>query len=324
MVLLLARSSVTPGILPHRARPTDRAVHDALMRLMRLALVAVVTLALAGIAVAGYVADEVTRVDRVAVTRSFVVLSPGTERVTFRTSDGLKLAGWFVPVSKDKAAVLVHGKDANRMSSDHTVRVARWLRDAGYSLLLFDLRGHGESEGERFSLGQHERKDVAAAIDLLVERGFKMGRIVVVGDSMGAAIAIQGLALRPDVAAVVADSAYADGRAIVDEAGPLETGLPDWYTGAIVLVAKALYGLDVDAVDPARVVRAHPERAFLFIHCDGDTTVRPHHGRDLRDASGNPATRLWMASGCGHVGASALHGDEYNSRLILFVDAQLR
>jgi hypothetical protein len=210
------------------------------------------------------------------------------------------------------------------MSNDHTVRVARWLRDAGYSLLLFDLRGHGESEGERFSLGQHERKDVAAAVDLLVERGFRTGRIVVVGDSMGAAIAIQGVALRPDVAAVVADSAYADGRAIVDEAGPLETGLPDWYTGAIVLVAKALYGLDVDAVDPARVVRAHPERAFLFIHCDGDTTVRPHHGRDLRDASGNPDTRLWMATGCGHVGASALHGDEYRSRLILFVDAQLR
>jgi pimeloyl-ACP methyl ester carboxylesterase len=281
-------------------------------------------LVVAGIAIAVFVADEVTRVDRLALTRSFLVLSPGTEPVTFRTSDGLKLVGWYVPVSKDKAAVLVHGKDANRMSSDHTLRVARWLRDAGYSLLLFDLRGHGESEGERFSLGQHERKDVAAAVDLLVDRGFKIGRIVLVGESMGAAVAIQGVALRPDVAAAVADSAYADGRAIVDESGPLETGLPDWYTGAIVFAAKTLFGLDVDAVDPAKVVHAHPERAFLFIQCDGDTVVRPHHGRDLRDASGNPDTRLWMASGCGHVGASALYGDEYRSRLVLFADAQLR
>jgi pimeloyl-ACP methyl ester carboxylesterase len=294
------------------------------MRALRLAAVAIAALVVAGIAVAVYVADEVTRVDRAPLTRSSLVLSPGTETVSFRTSDGLTLRGWFVPVSKDRAAVLVHGKDANRFSSDHTLRVARWLRDAGYSLLLFDLRGHGESEGQRFSLGQHERMDVAAAVDLLVARGFQQGRIVLVGESMGAAVAIQAVALRPEVAAVVADSAYANGRAIVDEAGPLETGLPDWYTALVVLAAKALYELDVNAVDPSAVVHAHPERAFLFIHCDGDGVVRPHHARDLQGASGNPDTRLWMASGCGHVGASARYGDEYRSRLIAFVDAQLR
>lgn len=291
---------------------------------MRLLAAAVFALLLAGIAVAVYVADEVTRVDRTPVTRSSAVLSPSVETVSFRTTDGLTLRGWFVLVSRDKAAVLVHGKDTNRFGSDHTLRVARWLRDAGYSLLLFDMRGHGESDGERFSLGQHERKDVAAAVDHLAGRGFAPGRVVVVGESMGAAVAVQGVAVRRDVAAVVADSAYADGPTIVDEAGPGETGLPDWYTAAIVLVAKTLFGLDAAAVDPAAVVRANPQVPFLFIHCDGDTLIDPHHARDLRDASGNPMTRLWIATGCGHVGASARHPDDYRSQLIGFLDAQLR
>ena len=294
------------------------------MRALRLAATALATLVVAGAVVAVYVADQVTRVDRAPLKRSVLILSPATEPVRFRTEDGLTLSGWFVPVSTDKAAVLVHGKDADRLASDHTLRVARWLRDAGFSLLLFDLRGHGESEGDRFSLGQHERKDVAAAVDHLVARGFPVGHVALVGESMGAAIAIQAVALRPDVAAVVADSAYADGRTIVDEAGPLETGLPDWYTAAIVLAAKLLYGLDVAAVDPAAVVRAHPERAFLFIHCDGDTVVRPHHARDLRGASANANTRLWMATGCGHVAASERHADEYRSRLLDFLGPLVR
>jgi len=294
------------------------------MRALRLGLVAVLTVVVAAVAVPVYVASDVTRVDRTPVTRSSVLLSPSTESVSFRTSDGLTLRGWFVAVSKEKAAVLVHGKDSNRFNSDHVLRAARWLRDAGYSLLLFDMRGHGESEGERFSLGQHERKDVAAAVDLLVGRGFAPGRIVIVGESMGAAVAVQAVALRPDVAAVVADSAYADGRAIVAEAGPGETGLPDWYTGAIVLAAKVLFGLDAAAVDPAAVVRADPQVPFLFIHCDGDALIDPRHARDLREASANPNTRLWLATGCGHVGASGRYPDEYRSRMIAFLDAQLR
>lgn len=294
------------------------------MRVLRLGATALATLLVAGIAVAVYVADQVTRVDRAPLTRSFLVLAHTTVPVSFRTADGLTLRGWFVPAAKDRAAVLVHGKDTNRLAGDHALRVARWLREAGYSLLLFDMRGHGESEGDRFSLGQHERKDVAAAVDLLVGFGFPPGRIVLVGESMGAGVAIQAVAVRPDVAAVVADSAYADGPAIVGEAGPGETGLPDWYTAAIVTAAKVLFGLDASAVDPAAVVRANPQVPFLFIHCEGDTLIDPHHARDLRAASANPDSRLWMAGDCGHVGASSRHSDEYRSQLITFVDAQLR
>jgi pimeloyl-ACP methyl ester carboxylesterase len=292
-------------------------------RWVRLGSFTLAALAVAYVAVAVYVADRVTRVDRSPVTRSSLALSPVVEDVELRTEDGLTLRGWFVPSSPHRAAVLVHGKDGNRFAGDHTVRVARYLLEAEYSLLLFDLRGHGESEGERFSLGQHERRDVAAAVDHLIGRGFSVKRIVLVGESMGAGVAIQAVALRPEVAGVIADSSYSSGRAIVDEAGPGETGLPDWYTSAVVLAARLLFGLDVDSVDPDRVVRAHPEVAFFFIHCDDDGVIGLHHALALREASGNPATRLWIAEGCGHAGAADHYSEEYRSQIVQFAHSRM-
>ena len=54
---------------------------------------------------------------------------------------------------------------------------------------------------------------------------------------------------------------------------------------------------------PSKVVASHPDRAFLFIQCTDDTTVPLHHGLDLKAASRNPRTELWIVPGCEHVKA---------------------
>ncbi len=272
-------------------------------------------------AVSVKVADEVTLARRVAppVAPSFAAAS--FERVSFATDDGLTLKGWFVPGRGDRAVVLAHGRGANRTEG---TRAAEFLVAAGYGALLFDMRGHGESDGDRFSLGQFERRDVAAAVDWLARRGHETRRVALLGLSMGAGTALQSVALRPDVGPVVADSSYVDGRTIVSEIGQEETGLPSWFNPGIVTASRVLFGLDVDAVSPIAVVRAHPERAFLFIQCDGDQLVSLHHGRELRAASANPASELWLAPGCAHVGALATYPDEYRRRVLEFLDVQMK
>jgi fermentation-respiration switch protein FrsA (DUF1100 family) len=204
-----------------------------------------------------------------------------------------------------------------------SVGLARAFAVAGYTVLAFDMRANGESEGERFSLGEHERLDVAAAVDLLVARGIAQRRIALVGESMGAATVIQALLLRPDVGAVVADSAYASGAKIVDERFTQETGLPGLLTPGVVLTSR-LFGLDLGQVEPAAIVRALPARAFFFVHCDRDELIPVHHSRDLRAASASPRTELWIASGCGHVGAYDLDPGTYVTRVLAFVEAGLR
>lgn len=294
------------------------------MYALRLGAFTAVVLAAAYAAIAIYAALQFTQAARTPVARAPEEIAPRWEDIVFRASDGLSLRGWYFPGSGERAAVLVHGKDANRLDSDSLAFVARTLHRAGYAVLAFDLRGHGASGGSRFSLGHHERKDIAAAIDHLVARGHPLRRIALFGESMGASAALQALRLRPEVGAVVADSAYSDGPSIVEEAGPGATGLPGIFTPGIVWAARTLLGLDADAVDPERIVRDSPQRPFLFIHCEGDDLIRVHHARRLRAASDHPDSELWLVPGCGHVGASALLPDEYARRLLAFLDARLR
>jgi fermentation-respiration switch protein FrsA (DUF1100 family) len=88
-------------------------------------------------------------------------------------------------------------------------------------------------------------------------------------------------------------------------------------------MTRVAFGLDGDQVRPIEIVRAHPERAILFIHCDTDGLIPVHHARDLRAASANPASTLWIAHDCEHAAASDHYPAEYRLRVTAFVDSQI-
>jgi pimeloyl-ACP methyl ester carboxylesterase len=290
----------------------------------RLALVAIASLMVAYLVISVRVAEQVTHVRRAVVGEAVPnVAGPAREVVTFSSTDGLRLSGWFYRTAGDRAVIFVHGKDSNRLEGHHFERLANILLPNGYSMLTFDLRGHGDSDGDRFSLGQHERNDVAGAIGFLESRGFAPRRIALIGHSMGAGTVLQAVATRPDVGPVIADSGFSDGRVVVGEVATSYTGLPSWFNPGLILAAK-LFDIDIDQIAPATIVRAHPERAYLFIHCELDATIPSHHSSDLAAASANPATRLWIASGCAHVQAIDSHPAEYDARVVQFLAANMR
>ena len=312
-------------VAAQRERP--RLGASARVRARRLASVAIGALLVAYLGICFNYAERLTRVDRNELERAAASVAATHEDVTLQTADGLTLKGWWFPAAedRDRAAVLVHGKDANRIDSSwHSGRIARVLLAHGYSTLLFDLRGHGESEGLRWGLGEREALDVAAAVDLAAAKaGVPRSRVALVGESMGAGSTLMSLAHVSDVGAVVVDSAYADGPTVVDELAPAVSGLPAFFTPGMVVMAKAFFALDLAAVRPAEQVRAHPEKAFLFIHCQEDSTVLVHHARDLKAASANPASELWIARDCGHVRAFSRYPGEWEQRVIAFLEGQL-
>ncbi len=296
----------------------------------RIARVGAVLVALLLVAYAGICyrfADVLTRPDRHALQRTADYVAPAHEDVSFRTADGLTLKGWWFPAPspRQRAVVIVHGKDQDRIDSSFpSGRIARFLLPRGYSVLLFDLRGHGESEGFRWGLGEGEARDVVAAVDLASQKaGLPRSRVAIVAESMGAGSAMMALPKIADVGPMVLDSVYTSARTVVDEIGPAESGLPPIFVPGMVLVARVLFGLNIDDVRPVDVVRAHPERPFLFIECDDDTTVYPHHALEMKAASANPRTELWMASDCGHVKAMSAHPAEWEARVTAFLEKQL-
>ncbi len=300
-------------------------------------------LGLLGYSVVSYrVADGITKLERQALVPAADTVSPLHEDVSFRATDGLLLKGWWfagflmsappgpigsIPGKPEpaKAVVVVHGRGQNRIiSSFRPDKIAPIFLARGWNVLLFDLRGHGESEGERYSLGQYEPRDIVAAIDFAAKKsGIPKQRVAVIGESLGGGSAIMTVALDPTIGPVVTDSAYADAYTVVSEVGQNYTGLPSWFTPGIVLAGKLFFGLDVASVKPADVVRAHPERAWLFIQCTADPTVFAHHGTDLKAASANPNTELWMVDGCKHVQAFTDHPAEWQQHVLAFLDREI-
>lgn len=312
-----------PVVNPSIAVPATRA--RSLGRTVARALVALPAVALLGyLAVSFAVAERFTHAVRHPVDRAPVVAAASYEDITLRTSDGLTLRGWYFPTPGDRAAVIVHGKDSNRLEGgEKSERMTDFLMAEGYSVVLFDMRGHGNSEGDRFSLGYLERRDLAAAIEFLLARGFAEERIALIGISMGAGVALQELLVHPGVGAVVADSAYASARALVEENLERTAGVPSWFTPGFLLWTRIAFGLDGDAVRPIDAVRAHPERAILFIHCTADELIGVHHVNELRAASTNSASDLWLVQPCPHARAFNHHPVEYQERMLAFLEAQI-
>jgi uncharacterized protein len=289
-----------------------------------LIAIALLASALGYLSLSYVVAERFTHAVRYRVDRAPLVLAPTYEDVSFRTNDGLTLRGWYFRTGGDRAAIVVHGKDSNRVAGENRTaeKIADFLIADGYDVLLFDLRGHGDSEGQRFSLGYLERRDVAAAIDYVTGRGVREDRVALIGISMGAGTVLQTLVLHPNVGAVVADSSYTDARTIVTENLQSVAGVPGWFTPGVLFFSNVVFGLDGDQVRPIDVVRANSARPILFIHCDGDELIALHHPRELLAAAGK-SSELWVATGCQHSWAFNNHPAEYQARLVAFLDSQI-
>ena len=123
------------------------------------------------------------------------------ERVTFTTSDGLELAGWYVPSKNGAAVIAFPGRNGPQAQT-------RMLARHGYGVLLFDRRGQGESEGDPHAFGWEGEKDIKAAIAFLKHRpDVDPERIGGIGLSVGGELMLQAAAETDDLKAVVSEGA---------------------------------------------------------------------------------------------------------------------
>ena len=222
------------------------------------------------------------------------------EDVAFKAGDGVGLKGWFIPSKAESPApaiVFVHGWMWNRLGNvagqvpvdDRDVDflpAARALHDAGFHVLMYDVRKHGESEsgGGLVSFGPLEKRDFVGAVAYLRSRPDVDGqRIGSLGVSMGGTIALYGapecqpikaiLALQP--AKVTTFNANFC-RLEFGRAGPLVMMPP------IELIYRAWRVTPPSKQDPgapARLARRHGRQ------------VRPGHRRPLRDDGGRRGVR---------------------------------
>lgn len=245
------------------------------------------------------------------------------EEVTFVTSDGLELRGWFLPSRQGRAAVILgHGFTRSRQEM---LDVAAMLHRNCYNVLLFDWRAHGESEGERTTFGYKEVQDVAAALDFVSSRPeVDPERIGVLGKSLGGAIAISAAADLSQLKAVVSDSPFPSLEDTIEVGVSRRGPLGAWPLRLIaVFLGTRTMGVDPALVRPIDDIREISPRPVLIMHGGRDELVPPDTGERLYAAAAEPKF-LWYAPDAAHVKLSTQYPAEYEARVVTFFDSALK
>ena len=176
-----------------------------------------------------------------------VKLQKEVSKKTFLTQDGQRISYTFWEGSKDKGVILLHMLNKNRKEYDEFAKV---LNIEGYPVLSFDFRGHGESDGnwQEFSPKQFKDMtlDVKAAAEFFVKKG--IGKLILVGASIGANVALVQAEEDPVVQAVIALSPGLEYRGIQTEEAVKKISIPVLYIASkedeyAALSAQRLYNL---------------------------------------------------------------------------------
>jgi uncharacterized protein len=241
----------------------------------------------------------------------------GYSDVEFPSTDGVRLSAWWVPVEgSSRAAVFVPGWGGYKFD-EHLLQTLPVYHDAGYSVLLLDLRAQGESEGTRRTLGYREVRDVRGALAWLQQRGYRLDQIVLHGWSMGGATALRA-APGTGIAAVVEEAAYADLPLLLMGEIPdfVRFGRP--LRPAILLAGRLFPDFDPWEVVPKNdAARLSDEGVPLFIIHSTEDTIVPYEQAKIL-AAAYPDASVWKLEDYGHV--AACEHPEYAQRLRAFLD----
>jgi len=244
------------------------------------------------------------------------------------TSDNIQISANEVYTEKPKAVVII-------ISGIHNPSVtaffghAKFLKENGYASILFDMRAHGDSEGDTICLGYKEYLDTKAVVDYIKsEERYKNVPIVVFGVSMGGATAINSIGEIEEIAGLISVSAYASwDDAFADNM--VNMGAPKGYVSIqrpfVKLYTNMKYGFKTAKITPENEIKKLGNRPALLMHSKGDTQV-PYKSF-LRIMENAPEqVEVWVREGDRHFmvnddAFSDLEKDqEYANKIIQFLD----
>ena len=259
------------------------------------------------------IAYVVTHTARAVVPEPNLGATP--EDVSFTTSDGLRLEGWFVPSKNGATVIAFPGRSGPQ-------KHARMLVSHGYGVLLFDRRGEGASEGDPNTFGWVGDRDLHAAAAYLQSRpDVDPERIGAIGLSVGGEMLIHAAAHSDAFKAIVSEGA--SGQSVRDQLDNVSTR--DAIMGyAPVTVATALF---TSTLPPPRlkneVARIAPTASFFVYGENGQGGTETKPNKAYYAAAGQPK-QIWEVPNGQHIAGITTEPAEYERRVIGFFDRELR
>ena len=220
----------------------------------------------------------------------------GAADVWLDTPDGVRIHGWFVERPGARLVTLyLHGNAGN---ITHRYQQIHEITAAGSSILMLDYRGYGKSAGRPSERGLYT--DAETAYDHLLKTGYRSGQIVLHGESLGTAVAVD-LAARRSCAAVILEASFTSARDVAGTVLPLLGPLLIWNFDS----QRKIGGIHAPV---------------LFLHGDRDEIIPLRLGQVLFAAAREPKS-FWLIPGAGHNDILEAAGPQYRQRLHLFYES---
>lgn len=192
---------------------------------------------------------------------------------------------------------------------------ARMLNAHGYSTLLVDLQAHGESAGEKITVGHLEKHDVLAAIGFVRSESPEQ-KIAIVGRSLGGASA---LFAHPNVDVIVLESVYPTVSEAVHNRIQMRLGFLHHVVAPLLLVQlNTRLGISPKQLCPIDQLQ-HIQCPVLIASGDRDQHTTLAETRRMFDVANEPK-KLVIFEGAGHVDLLARDRDIYESEIVSYVN----
>ena len=209
------------------------------------------------------------------------------------TPDGVRLHAWWLHREDTRLVTLfLHGNAGN---VTHRIPHIREIVAAGSSVLMLDYRGYGKSGGHPTEKGLYTDSETALAY--LLGQGYRPKQIILHGESLGTAVAID-LAGRRPCAALVLEAPFSSGREVA---------------ATVVPVLGPMLIRSFNSVPKIRWIL----RPKLFIQGDQDEIIPLRLGQALYAAAQAPKS-FWVVEGAGHNNIVETAGPRYRERLATF------
>jgi hypothetical protein len=211
--------------------------------------------------------------------RHVTALPPANCVDTTFDGDNVTLKGWRYGASVPRGGTVVylHGVADNRESA---AGIVSRFAARGFDVVAYDSRAHGESSGDACTYGYFEKRDLHHVLDTVGP-----GPIVLIGTSLGGAVALQEAAGDPRITAVIAAESFSDLRTVASQRAPFV-----FTSGTIaraLRLAEQQAHFSVDDVSPVRAASAITVPVLLF-HGAADVDTPPDHSKRILAALNGP------------------------------------
>ncbi|MCU4164736.1 alpha/beta hydrolase [Carboxylicivirga caseinilyticus] len=244
-----------------------------------------------------------------------------SDDLVIKTNDGLDLKGYVIYSNKTiqkGTIIMVHGI---RSCKEYFLPMAKVLADSCYNVVLIDLRAHGQSEGEYCTFGYHEKEDLSIVVDTLLNNEKLTDNIGIWGQSLGAAVSLQAMSVKPEIKFGIIESTFSDFETIVHDYIPNFIGFDiPLLTDYFIYRSGRIADFSPSDVKPF-VSAQNVYQPILMVHGTKDDRIKIDYGRKNFEHLASDDKEFLEIPDANHLNVWRVGGVPYVTKIFGFLDA---